>query len=69
MASDSASSGSVTSIGSLVGDANGDGQITVLDVLVSLRHLLNDGAYQESMDINGDGKLTLTDIVGILKQI
>ena len=56
-------------IGSLVGDANGDGQITVLDVLVSLRHLLNDGAYQESMDINGDGKLTLTDIVGILKQI
>ena len=56
-------------IGVLVGDPSGDGEISILDALLSLDTLLNKRTYQRTMDMNGDGVISLADIIGILKMI
>ncbi|MBQ9428552.1 MAG: hypothetical protein IJU41_03285, partial [Clostridia bacterium] len=59
----------VYTVGVLVGDPSGDGEISILDALLTLRTLLNKTAYQRAMDINADGVISLADILGILKLI
>ena len=44
------------------GDANGDGRVSVLDVLVVRRHLLGLETAGSGGDFNGDGRLTEADI-------
>ncbi|MBQ9427981.1 MAG: hypothetical protein IJU41_00400, partial [Clostridia bacterium] len=56
-------------IGVLVGDPSGDGEISILDALLSLDTLLNKRTYQRTMDVSGDGVISLADIIGILKMI
>ncbi len=54
------------------GDLNGDGQVTVTDVTLIHKQVLDDsyltGAYQKAADINGDGQVTATDVV-LLRQM
>lgn len=59
----------VYTVGIMPGDASGDGEVTILDALLTLRTMLNKTAYQRAMDYNGDGKISLSDILGILKLI
>jgi len=51
----------------VTGDVNGDGRITITDV-VKLQNKVAGassltGAYALAGDINGDGKITITDVV------
>jgi len=52
----------------VVGDVNGDDAITVVDVLLILKAILNDTAL-ENADMNGDSVLTLVDVIKALKAI
>ncbi len=52
------------SIGQLKGDADGDESITVIDVILLLRSLLNS---ENGFDMNGDGKFGLVDIIRVMK--
>ena len=49
------------------GDVNGDGKITLTDVVALQSHVLEkkklEGAYREAADLNGDGSVSLTDVV------
>ena len=51
----------------VTGDVNGDGKITLTDMVQIRSHLLGrttlKGAYLQAADLNGDGSLTLTDMV------
>jgi|GEM_PF-1817958 len=47
-------------------DINGDGSVTVADVLLVLHALLN-GSTLENGDLNRDGSLTLIDVIRVLK--
>ena len=51
----------------VTGDVNGDGKITITDVVALQSHVLGkqtlEGAYKEAADLNGDGKITVTDVV------
>ena len=51
----------------VVGDANGDGRITITDVVAMQSHVVGkktlEGAYALAVDLNGDGKITVTDVV------
>ncbi len=51
----------------VTGDVNGDGQITLTDMVQIRAHLLGrstlTGAALQAADLNGDGQLTLTDMV------
>ena len=49
------------------GDANGDGEVTIVDVIIVIKGLLNGSEWEVLPDMNGDGKLTLVDIIRILK--
>ena len=55
------------------GDANGDGSISLLDVLVVKRHILGietlTGEKFQAADINGDGKVDLLDCLKIKRHI
>ena len=51
-----------------VGDLDGDGVISVKDVLITINALLN-GTALEGADMNGDGKITLIDVLRVLKLI
>ena len=55
-------------VGTLRGDLNGDGKISVADVMLLLRSILNETADLDS-DMNGDGKITLVDVVRLLRAI
>lgn len=50
------------------GDMNADGVLTVIDVLLAMKAVLN-GTYTEKADVSGDGVLTLVDVMRILKNI
>lgn len=51
----------------ITGDANGDGKITITDVVALQAHVVGkqtlEGAYAKAADLNGDGKVTITDVV------
>ena len=51
----------------VTGDVNGDGKITITDVVALQSHVLGkqtlEGAYREAADLNNDGYVTLTDVV------
>ena len=51
----------------VTGDANGDGKLTITDVVKLQSHVVGkntlSGAYAKAGDINGDGSITITDVV------
>ena len=51
----------------VTGDANGDGKLTITDVVKLQAHVVGkntlSGAYAKAGDINGDGSITITDVV------
>ncbi len=52
------------------GDANGDNQVTMSDVVLMVSHILgtNETAIDtENADMNGDGMVTMGDVVNVLK--
>lgn len=52
----------------VLGDVNGDGAITVLDVLLAIKALLNEETLANA-DMNGDGVLSLIDVIRIMKAV
>ena len=55
-----------------LGDVNGDGQISVTDVMAMVSYVLgtvNDGFIVENADINGDGQISVTDVMALVKII
>jgi len=50
------------------GDINGDRIVTVADVLMLIRAIVNNNALSNG-DANGDGKVTLVDVIRIMKQM
>lgn len=55
----------------LIGDVNGDGNITASDALLVLRHAVNAAKLEDDKialaDMNGDGKITASDALTILR--
>lgn len=55
------------------GDTNGDGEVTILDLLKIQKHILNSsiltGEYKEGADVNHDGNITLLDLLLVKKYI
>ena len=57
---------------SLLGDVNGDGDITITDVTTLVDHILgktNDYFVFMNADINGDGDITITDVTALVDMI
>ena len=57
---------------SSMGDVNGDGQITVTDVMMLVKYILgnaNDNFIFDNADINGDGLISVTDVMVLVKKI
>ena len=56
----------------LVGDANADGVVNIVDVTVLIDVLLNDnvsGYDPDAADVNGDGRITITDVTELIDQL
>ena len=53
----------------LLGDANGDGTIDVLDIVQIVNCIINNTECNDCMDINGDGDIDVIDIVVIVNMI
>ena len=57
----------------IYGDANGDGDINVLDLLKVQKHILNtaslSGSHKEAADANKDGNINVLDLLKVQKQI
>ena len=51
-----------------LGDVNGDFEINILDIIIMVDLIINEGEYNEYGDINGDGYLNILDIL-ILVQV
>ena len=50
----------------VVGDVNGDGEVTSVDITCIYNYLLHsDMTYYDTSDVNGDGQVTSTDITVI----
>ena len=47
----------------LLGDLNSDNQINVVDVVIAVNIILNDGEIDDCFDLNDDGILNIIDIV------
>ena len=56
-----------------LGDANGDGDVDISDVVAVVNYILNDGATGnfvfENADVNGDGTVDISDVVGVVNMI
>ena len=48
------------------GDLNDDGVVTIVDVLLALREVLNETG-SDAVDLNGDGAVSLVDVIRLLK--
>ena len=57
----------------IYGDTNGDGSITILDLLKVQKDILNtsklSGIYNKAADTNKDGNITILDLLKVQKQI
>ena len=56
----------------LIGDANGDGQVNITDVSVTVSYVLTkDESWivKKNADVNGDGDVNVTDVTGIVNII
>ena len=56
----------------LVGDANADGVVNIVDVTTLIDVLLNDnvsGYDPDAADVNGDGRITITDVTELIDQL
>lgn len=55
------------------GDVNGDGKVTIKDIMLTNRNILKkislNGEYLEAADVNKDGKVTIKDIMLINNSI
>ena len=53
----------------VTGDVNGDGKLTITDMIAAKAHLLQKstlkGAYAQACDTSGDGRITITDYIQI----
>ena len=53
----------------LKGDANGDGIVTVVDVMLTVSYILNGNAeafFFDNADIDENGIITITDVMSIV---
>ena len=50
-----------------LGDVNGDGNITLIDVIRSLKLVLNGGGYLPVADMNVDNVVNLLDVIKLFK--
>ena len=58
--------------GGLVGDATGDGNVTITDAVYIVNYLMGntlDGFNAGGADVNGDGRITITDAVAVVNII
>ncbi len=56
----------------ILGDANGDGKVTITDAVGIVNHILDNPSADfssEAADTNGDEKITITDAVGVVNII
>ena len=70
IAADSQATLTVTSV--KPGDANGDGFVTVTDVICIISEVLNetpDGFIRTAADVNGDGVVTVTDAIIVIDMV
>lgn len=59
-------------VGTVPGDANGDGDVTYSDVVAVSKNIMenvSDGFDRDAADVNNDGQITVADMVGILNII
>ena len=70
---DSATFNSKTYDIAVVGDTNGDGNVTLIDVMQVARHVYTSnkltGCYLEASDYNNDGAYNLSDVMQIAKKV
>ena len=55
-----------------IGDANGDGKISITDAVAIVGHILGsgkDGFTVVAADVNGDGRISITDAVSVVNMI
>ena len=57
-----------TSMLAPIGDVNGDGAVTIKDVVAVLEIMAADGA-DTAADVNGDGAVTIKDVVAVLEEM
>lgn len=54
-----------------LGDINGDGEVNVQDVTLTMRHVLEletlDSEQQKRADVNGDGEINVLDVTLIMQ--
>ena len=55
----------IYTVGKLQGDLDGNGEITIADVLILIKAVLNGRAVD--CDLNSDGKISLVDVIRLLK--
>ena len=54
----------------LVGDVNGDGQVSIADVTSLIDYLLGDGNINiDAADVNGDGEISIADVTALIDQL
>ena len=56
----------------LLGDANGDGTVSVADVMLTVNKVTNKPLsvfYERNADVNGDNKISVADVMGIVKMV
>ena len=60
--------GTSASFSNVVGDTDGDGEVTLFDAVNLLRAFLN-GQSVRNGDLNGDGRIGIADVIRLLKQL
>ena len=53
----------------ILGDANGDTDLNVLDVVLTVNLILNGMGYEACSDVNADNELNVLDVVALINLI
>lgn len=53
----------------LKGDANGDGEVDISDVVFVVNKILSDDSYQTSCDVNGDDVVDISDVINLVNVV